>query len=119
MRVFALVATTVIGLLCGLGGAAQLNLSGLVWVGGGFGHAPYWEEAESEVGVTLALALLVMWVVSLVVTMIVSRTGPTVAAGVKTKALGVTLVCLSAVLTVAALVVALFVLPAQYSWMYY
>lgn len=119
MRVLALVATTVVGLLSGLGGATQLNLSGLVWVGDGFGRAPYWEDAESEVGVALASALLVVWVASLIVMLVVSRTGPTVVTGLKTKTLGVALVTFSTVLTLAALVVALFVLPAQYSWMYY
>lgn len=63
----------------------------------------------------LTSALLVVWVVSLVGTVVVARTGPTVAAGVTLTTLGGVPVALSSVLTVAAL----FVLPAQYSWMYY
>ncbi len=118
-KIIGLILVTVIGVLCGLSGAAQLNLSGLVWSGDGFGHAPYWEPMESGVGVGLAVILLLVWLASLVAIAVVSRTGAATVGGMKAKSLGIALISLSSGLTLAALILALFVLPAQYTWMYY
>lgn len=118
-KIIGLILITVIGVLCGLSGAAQFNLSGLVWSGDGFGYAPYWDPMESDVGVGLALIWLLVWLASLVATAVVSRTGAATVGGMKVKSLGIALISLSSGLTVAALILALVVLPAQYSWMYY
>ena len=64
----------VIATLIGASAAAWFSLAGVGW-SGGFIERSYWEESEGEIGVVLAVAALVFWVLLLGVAFLLLRPG--------------------------------------------
>ncbi|MFF3027444.1 hypothetical protein [Microbacterium sp. NPDC057944] len=119
MRITSIILVSIVGAGLGLGGAAFFNLAGLIWVGGSFEKAMYWEPLESAITVSFGCASLLGWVSSLIAVLIMSRAGVSPGDRIKMKRTSYTAVGISCAVVVAGLIVALAVLPAQYEWVKY
>ncbi|MDR6868199.1 hypothetical protein J2Y69_002813 [Microbacterium resistens] len=119
MRVTSIILVAAVGTILGLGGAAAFNLAGLIWVGGSFEKALYWEPLESNIAVIFGCISLLGWVISLVTVVLVAKVGEDPVHTAKVKRIGFAAVWISVFFVGVGLVFALVVLPAQYEWVKY
>lgn len=115
MRLISVILIALAGTILGLGGAFCFNLAGLIWAGGSFKTALYWEPLESQIAVLFGCFSLLGWVISLVMIFLVSKIGVTPGVAVRTMRVGYTAAGISGFIVIVGLVFALVVLPSQYA----
>lgn len=106
-----------VGLVLGLAAAAAFNLAGLTWSTSGFSTAYYWDPSESTITAAAGCLFLLVWLVSLIV--IGAMSTASYRRNARVDRVGIVVASLSFVLVCGALIFALVVLPAQYSWVSY